>query len=115
MRGVHECPRRHKTRGINPHLPHHQRVFRPSGYKHSVIYQQATADQRGRKRNAEASTRSRRTKRAMGDERAEQLKKMEKELREVRDPIRSSAETLKRKNELKRQLQESKGGDSKKL
>ncbi|KAG6281597.1 hypothetical protein E4U48_006524 [Claviceps purpurea] len=87
---------------------------RPSGYKHSVIIQQQVKEDKSetpKHRNCY----SRRTKRAMGDERAEQLKKMEKELREVRDPIRSSAETLKRKNELKRQLQESKGGSSKEL
>ncbi|KAG6033359.1 hypothetical protein E4U40_005404 [Claviceps sp. LM458 group G5] len=113
MRGVHQCPRRHKTRGIHPHLPYHQRVSRPSGYKHSVsIQQQVKEDDSETPKHRHIS---RRTKRAMGDERTEQLKKMEKELREVREPIRSSAETLKRKNELKRQLQESKGGSSKEL
>ncbi|KAG6166125.1 hypothetical protein E4U11_008425 [Claviceps purpurea] len=103
-----------KPEAFNPHLPHYQRLSPPFGYKHSVIIQQQVKEDKSetpKHRNCY----SRRTKRAMGDERAEQLKKMEKELREVRDPIRSSAETLKRKNELKRQLQESKGGSSKEL
>ncbi|KAG6224914.1 hypothetical protein E4U26_003425 [Claviceps purpurea] len=99
---------------LTSRLPHYQRLSPPFGYKHSVIIQQQVKEDKSetpKHRNCY----SRRTKRAMGDERAEQLKKMEKELREVRDPIRSSAETLKRKNELKRQLQESKGGSSKEL
>ncbi|KAG5921918.1 hypothetical protein E4U61_006038 [Claviceps capensis] len=114
MRGVNKCPRRHKTRGIQSLPPTLPNGVPPFGYKHSLVIQQQVKEVKSetpKHRNCS----SRRTKRAMGDERAEQLKKMEKELREVRDPIRSSAETLKRKNELKRQLQESKGGSSKEL